>query len=81
MKLMTREALQKEYLDTLIAINVLKAHLEKVKDCLQDLQEQSEGPLSFLELMACAERDLLRVIQKDEEHLSDLAQAIKKHEA
>jgi len=31
--------------------------------------------------MACAERDLLRVIQKDEEHLSDLAQAIKKHEA
>jgi len=78
---MTLEELKKEYLDTLRAINVLKAHLEKVKDCLQDLQEQSEGPLSFLELMACAERDLLRVIQKDEEHLSDLAQAIKKHEA
>jgi len=78
---MTLEELKKEYLDTLRAINVLKAHLEKVKDCLQDLQDQSEGPLSFLELMACAERDLLRVIQKDEEHLSDLAQAIKKHEA
>ena len=78
---MTLEVLKKEYLDTLRKINVLKAHLEKVKDCLQDLQVQSEGPLSFLELMACAERDLLRVIQKDEEHLSDLAQAIKKHEA
>jgi len=78
---MTLEVLKKEYLDTLRKINVLKAHLEKVKDCLQDLQVQSEGPLSFLELMACAERDLLRVIQKNEEHLSDLAQAIKKHEA
>jgi len=44
---MTLEELKKEYLDTLRAINVLKAHLEKVKDCLQDLQEQSEGPLSF----------------------------------
>jgi len=70
---MTLEVLKKEYLDTLRAINVLKGHLEKVKDCLQDLQDQSEGPLSFLELMACAERDLLRVIQKDEEHLLNFA--------